>query len=66
MENVGSQSDGGVLDVELAGCGGINGRHVCDGESWPAGVGGVRSVVGEDVGIAVSDKNICSAGVSQR
>ncbi len=59
MENVGSQSDGSVRDVELAGCDGINGRHVFDGESWSVGVGGLRSAVGEDVGIAVSDKNIC-------
>ncbi len=26
-------------------------------------VGGVRSIVSEDVGIAVGDQNICSAGV---
>jgi hypothetical protein len=49
--------------LELAGCDGIDCRHVGDGESWPAGVSGVWRVVGEDVGIALSDKNIGSAGV---
>ena len=52
-----------VRDLELAGCDGIDCRHVCDGKSWPAGVSGVRRVVGEDVGITVSDQNICGAGV---
>jgi hypothetical protein len=66
VENVGSQSDGGGRDAELAGCDGIDCRHVCDGKPRPARVGGVRRIVGEECRIAVSEKNVCSAGVRMR
>ena len=63
MEDIGGERGGCVRDVKMASCDGIDGSVVCAGEYWPGGVSGVRSVVGEDVGITLSNKNVCSAGV---
>ncbi len=48
MKNIGCKMHGGVRDVELAGCSGVDCRQVGNEEFWSAGVVCVKCVVGED------------------
>ncbi len=52
-----------MRDAELAGCDGVDCRQVCNRESRPVGVVGVRRVVGEDCRIALGNEDIRGARV---